>query len=346
MLRSALAAVFLLAALSGIASAQQTYGTWPFVGHPPTPYPHPTPLPSGQILVGGFFRAASSPSPKPTGLILSGAQIQENNQETLETLVGHSLPIDLIYGSPTYFVNSGSKVWGPVGAPIDPRIIASIALKRTPIVSWSAGLPTSSAESLASYLPAAVAESLGFPAPPPSCATNPNSSTQCYEKWDSYIDAFAQRMKAYPGPIYARPFHEFDQCLSSAKCSNNDSIYDFPAIWPATGMAPTDAQKGELFQAWYEYVYYRSVYIDGATNIMWLWNPTGGNPSLTENFFPKTCYVLECAAPIDGSYDVDMIGDDQYDVGNANGLVNTYQSVLQLHDQPVPGSPRGLDREC
>lgn len=345
-----------LFALLIFASFGACAGTFPFIVNPtgfvpsPTPNPHPT-VPANNFICG-FNGQAAGPTPTPIAPATAVPQnvAQELNTEALETQAGRTFACQVQYADPYYFTNTTSTNWcntvGCVTA-TDPRIVGDLARHRMPFFSWTVTLPATVDESMASYLPASVGQTLGFPV------------NYSYEKFDKFIDTMAQKLKSYPGVVDVRPFHEFNLCVNEFKsansglCSNGDSKFAFPVQWPPScpswpskvGCSNTTvAQEGILFQAWWEYIVYRVSVLDHATNIVFTWNPSYGgsaNPlSLAQEklFLPTTCYMPSCTTPVAGVYDVDYLALDSYDYGGLltySGTVGAWYTSFNTYGLPM-----------
>jgi hypothetical protein len=148
-----------------------------------------------------------------------------------------------------------------------------------------------------------------------------NLNTYLSGMHDRDIDNAAMAMKSFPGPVLFRPFHEFNLCLngSSRSCHGNADVPD------AFTQGDPLERKQALFIAWWKYVWHRMVVVDGATNVLWVWNPAYGPedrsaPRKLERFLPTAS-----GNPGDGPVvDVDYIGLDAYDVGGKSGFGDVF----------------------
>jgi hypothetical protein len=146
---------------------------------------------------------------------------------------------------------------------------------------------------------------------------------------DTYIAGVAQEIAAYQGPIMVRWFIEMN--LTG---SNVAPLLGYPSMASeATAQQVATAQTNYVL-AWRRI---RQIFdTNGAFNVIWLWNPGGGNDSppgqtnggYTDGFYPGDSYV-------------DWIGVDAYD-RLAHAFINTFTTdaaynyaAMAAHGKPL-----------
>jgi hypothetical protein len=146
---------------------------------------------------------------------------------------------------------------------------------------------------------------------------------------DAHITNVAQEIAAYQGPIVVRWFFEMNLIDTNA----------VPLLGYPTPAGKTTAQQVAIGQSNYiaSWRHIRQIFdASGAFNVIWLWNPGGGNDSppgqtsggYTDGFYPGDDYV-------------DWIGVDAYD-RPTNTFFDTYTSdasynypAMAAHNKPL-----------
>ncbi len=131
-------------------------------------------------------------------------------------------------------------------------------------------------------------------------------------KVDSTIRARADALKAFGYPVFVRYMWEMNLPSSPAF---RQICYD-----PATDLPNGQFSPEEFIAAWDRI---RAIFAqEGATNVVWVWNPSGGTNPLA--YYP-------------GPSETDWVGFDRYDIGNLS-MVSTFKQPyawLSVLNKPI-----------
>ena len=257
-------------------------------GSSPTLAPPPVPKTGGYL--GAFVDPSGKEDAGNAGALSSTVLANENTRELAELGT-----FDASIGRPLTIVHVYEK-WGPASDLVSNATLDAIAGEGgVPMIAWNCG--------------ATLVKGV------PTGATDAAIAAGTY---DSYIEAYAQQLKAYGGPLFLRWYREPNLSLS--------------ANWTACGggqtsTSPTCASAGANQTAAANYVAaWQRIYDDfqsvGATNVSFVWNPgLGGDANAS---------WLSCLWP--GTKYVNWIGIDGYSRPPAD------QSFTQIYGTPaLPG---------
>jgi hypothetical protein len=176
-----------------------------------------------------------------TGIYIPDAPHDASPLNDFEALVGRQMSIVHWY-QPWGYTN------GTYQPALDTMALAAVAARSaTPLITWEAWGPVNGID------PAHVA----------------NIPTGVF---DTYIDSWAQGLKAFGQPVYLRPFHEM----------NNEG---YPWAFGVNGNTADD-----LVAAW-RYIHDRFTRA-GATNVRWVWCPNPDNGRVAYSaLYPGDAYV-------------------------------------------------------
>jgi len=208
-------------------------------------------------------QVATTPTPHPAASVTMGVYIPDAAQNTsildaFETMTGKQMKI-VHWFQPWGYDN------GTYTSVLDTNALRAVTARgATPLITWEAWGTVNGKD--------------------PSHLANISTGA-----FDTYIDSWAQGLKAFGQPVYLRLFHEMN-------------FQGYPWAYGVNGNTATD-----LVTAW-QYVHNRFTRI-GATNVRWVWCPNPQNGLVTYRaMYPGDAYV--------DSFGIDLYnGGTQFDWG-------------------------------